>query len=84
MDDIGNRTRARREHHYPIGQKNCLGDAVGHKKHRLAIGKPQSLQFDIELIAGERIKRTERLIHEEQHRIIDQRPADRHALAHAP
>ncbi len=67
----------------PVGQQDRLADAVGDEQDGLARGRPDALQLDIELIARDRVERAERLVHQEQCRIVEQRPADRRALAHA-
>ena len=43
----------------------------------------QMLQIDVELIAGQRVERAERLVHQQQPRIEQQRAAHRNALPHS-
>jgi hypothetical protein len=51
---------------------------------RMASGcEPDPLQFDIELVARERVERSKGLVHQKEVRIIDERAADRSTLTHA-
>ena len=49
----------------------------------LRVRQPQRLEIDAHLLARQRVERAERLIHDQQRRIMDQRAHDRGALAHA-
>ena len=53
------------------------------EQHGLARLHPQLFQIDAHLLARERIERAERLVHQQQRRIVDQRAHDRGTLAHA-
>src|SRR5262245_28668298 len=66
-----------------IGQERGFTDAVGHKNHRLAIGLPDTQKLDPHLVAGDRIEGTERLVHQENAGVVNERSANRNALPHA-
>src|SRR5262245_60889079 len=65
------------EHHHPGRKKDSFGNAVRdkHRGHFPLLRK--MVQIDVELIAGKRVERTEWLVHQEQPRIKQQRPAHR-------
>ena len=84
LDHVGDAPRTRREHNHPVAKEDRLGDAVRDEYDRLLFRQPHFLQLDVHLVARERIQGAERLVHEQQHRIVDQRAANRDALAHAP
>ena len=73
----------RRHHQHPVGQQHRLVDAVGDEQHRLARRQPQLLEVDPQLLAGQRVERAERLVHQQERRVVDQRAHDRGALLHA-
>src|SRR5262245_19287392 len=66
-----------------IRQKGCFANAVGDENHRLAVRLPNAQQLDPHFVAGNRIERAERLVHEEKAWIMHQRPTDGGALTHA-
>ena len=70
-------------HHDAIRQKNRFRDTVRDEDHRFAIPLPDAQQLEIHLVAGHGIQSAERLIHEQQVRILDQRTADAGSLPHA-
>ena len=74
---------ARRHHDHAVGEQHRLVDRVGDEQHGLAGLHPQVFQIDAHLLARQRIERAERLVHQQQRRIVDQRAHDRGALAHA-
>ncbi len=80
-DGLENASGPRRHHHHMIGEQHRLADAVSDEQHGLVRAHPQPLQLEIELVAGECVERAERLIHQQELRLLDQGPADRHALA---
>ena len=53
------------------------------EQHGLARGEPQRFEVEAHLLARQRVERAERLVHQQQRRVVDQRARDRHALAHA-
>ena len=75
--------RPRRHHDDAVGEQHRLVDAVRDEHDGLARREPQRLEVDAHLLARQRIERAERLVHQQQRRIVDQRAHDRGALAHA-
>ena len=53
------------------------------EEHRLAAARADALDVERHLVAGERVQGPEGLIHEQERRVVDERPADGHTLAHA-
>ena len=70
-------------HRHPVGEKRRLVDAVGDEQRRRAGLDPDPLQFDVHLPPQNLIERAERLVHEENSRLGDERPSNRHPLTHA-
>ena len=56
---------------------------MGDEQHRLARRHPKRLEVEAHLLARQRVECAERLVHQQQWRVVDQRPRDGHALAHA-
>ena len=56
---------------------------MGDEEDRRAGLLPDAQQLLVELVAGDLVERAERLVHQQDARPADQRPGDRHALAHA-
>ena len=50
-------------------------------RHAALLPDPQ--QFDIERVAHQFVERSERLVHQEQFRIVNEAAAERHTLPHA-
>ena len=71
------------EHDHPRAEKHRLGDAVGHKDDGLFRFFPDAQELDIHLLARERIERAERLVHQDELGIVNERARDRGALLHA-
>src|SRR5215471_5358447 len=65
-----------------VGQERGFADAMGHENHRLAIDLPDAKKLDPHLIAGDRIEGTERLVHEENAWIVNERAANCYTLPH--
>src|SRR3981081_2857104 len=68
----------------PVRQEYGLGDAMGDEYHGLAVALPDIEQLEIHLVAGERVERAERLVHQQYRRVVDERAADAGPLPHAP
>ena len=81
--DLLDAAGARRHHDDAVGEQHRLVDRVRDEQHGLAGLHPQLFEIDAHLLARERIERAERLVHQQQRRIVDQRAHDRGALAHA-
>ena len=60
-----------------------LANAVGHEQHGLAVALPQLEQHDVHVVARDGVERAERLIHQEDAGIGDERAAERYPLPHA-
>ncbi len=75
--------RAIRHHQHAIGEEYGFGDAVRDEQHGLTLLLPDAQQLDVEMIAGERIERAERFVHQQHRRSEHQRLPDRGALLHA-
>ena len=67
----------------PIAKKGRFGDRVGDEYDGASLLQPDALQFEIELIARDGVERTERLVHQQDVRIVGQRARDRGTLPHA-
>ena len=66
-----------------VAQANRLVDRVGDKEHTGFLLSPQREQQFLHSQARARVKRTERLVHQHDAWLEDQRARDRYALAHA-
>ena len=77
LDDA---TRIRSHDDDAVRQEDCLADTVGNEQNGLFRRQPEALQFQIQIIPRQRIEGAKRLIHQEEARILDQSPADGHAL----
>ena len=64
-------------------EEYCLADAVGHEHDGFLCLFPDAQQFEIHLLPGESVERTERFIHQDELGVMDERPCDRGALLHA-
>jgi hypothetical protein len=73
-----------RKYHNPVSQKHRFIYAVSDKHNRLFGLFPDLEQFLLEHVPGLGIKRPERFIHEEEHRVKRKRPRHRYPLTHTP
>ena len=80
LDDPG---RPLGHHDDAVGQENRFGNAVSDEDHRLSIALPYPQQFEIHVVARHGVERAERLVHQQQCRMLDQRAANAGALTHA-
>ena len=64
-------------------EEHRLGDAVGDEQDRLARLLPDAQQLEVHLLPRQRVEGAERLVHQHQLRVVDQRAGDRRALLHA-
>ncbi len=71
-----------RDHDHLVGELDRLLDAMGDEEHGLGILHQQPLEIAAELLAGHGIQRPQGLVHQDQRRIMDQRPAEGGALLH--
>ncbi len=83
VESLQHPARPGAQHHHLVGQEDGLLHAVRDEEDRLGrlAGEPE--QIEVELLAGEQIDGSERLVHQHERRIVDQRAADGYALAHA-
>ena len=77
------RARARVERNDAIREQQRLVDVVGDQQHRLLLAAPDFLDFVLQLGAGERVERRQRLVEQQDLRAHRQSTRHRHALAHA-
>ena len=56
---------------------------MGDEDHRLLVRVPDAHQLEAELLAGHGVERGERLVHQKDRGIVDERAAQRHPLLHA-
>ena len=72
-----------REQHHPVAESHRLAHVVGHE-HDGEVGlAPEPFELVVEHVAGHRVERTERLVHEEDVDVLRERAGERDALAHA-
>ena len=79
----GDATRTAREQHDPIAEADRLADVVRHEHHGLAGRPPQRLELVVQHVTGHRVERAERLVHQQDLRVLRERPRQRGALPHA-
>ena len=77
------RARVRGHDHHAVGEIHSLGHVVRHVHHRLARLPPHVRQQPLHVVAGERIERRERLVHQQHGGIVGQRAGDGDPLLHA-
>ena len=80
---VGHARRAGGEHDHAGAEKHRLGDAVGDEDDGLPRFLPDAQQLEIHLLARQGIECAERLVHQDQLGIVDERTRDRRALLHA-
>ena len=76
-------SRSSAESDHAVGQIDRLVDFVRDKEHRLPGPAPDAQQFTLHDLAGLRVERGERLVHDENFRVDGQRPGQIAALLHA-
>src|ERR1051326_2277380 len=80
---IDDRRRAPPHHQHAIRQQAGLADAVGDEDDGLAVRLPDRKQLDRHLVACDRVERAERLVPQQDARVVPPRAAEGGALAHA-
>ena len=83
MNVCTRRCRTGRKDKNAIGKEDGFDEVVRNKDGRLPGLSTNLLQFEVHLLAGHSIQRTERLVHEQQHRIVNERPRNGHTLLHS-
>ena len=76
-------SRPAREHQHAVGQEHRLVDLVGDEQHGLAALLPDAHQLGLHDLAGLRVERRERLVHQQDFRVDRERAGEVDALAHA-
>src|SRR6478735_7640466 len=71
------------QQHHAVTEPHGLADVVGHEEHGQAPLAPDRLELVVQQVAGHRIERAERLVHQQDGRLGGQGAGDRNALAHA-
>src|SRR5688572_31049603 len=84
-DELADRVRFRAggHHHHAVGERDRLFQVMRDEDHRLAVGRPQLEQLVLHEMARLDVERGERLVHQNDLGVEDQRLRQRHALAHA-
>ena len=72
-----------REHDDAVGQVDRLVDVVGHEQHGHAVLLADPQDEVLQVAARLRVDRGEQLVHEQDLRLVGERPRDRHPLLHA-
>ena len=72
----------RAHHHHAVRQIHRLGHVVGHVDHGLAGLPPHVREQALHVVAGERVERRERLVHQQHGRIVGERARDGDPLLH--
>ncbi len=83
VDDAADRSGTRAHDRDPRPEEDCLCNGMGDQNDSLARAQPDILELDIHRLAGERIQGPERLVHQQQLRLVYKCAADRDALLHA-
>ena len=72
------------DHKYdPVRQRDCLFQIMGDEHHRGARTRPQGQKLVLHQGSSLHVERTERLVHEQDFRLVDEGLGQCHALAHA-
>src|SRR3954470_21546308 len=73
----------RRQQHDPVTEARRLAHVVGHEQDGLTGRLPDPLELVVEDVAGHRVQRAERLVHEQDLGVAREGPGERRALAHS-
>src|SRR5205807_9476367 len=82
-DALPQPTRPAREDEHTVGQKHRLVDLVGDEQDRLAASFPDAHELRLHDLAGLRVERRERLVHQQDLWVDRQRAREIDPLAHA-
>jgi hypothetical protein len=83
LDHLGDAPRARGQRDHPVPEVDRLLQVVGDEHRSGLLLGGDARHFVLELLAGERVQRPERLVHEHQARLLRQAPGYLHPLLHA-
>ena len=64
------------QQHHAVTEPHGLADVVGHEEHGQAALPPDRLELVVQQVAGHRIERAERLVHQQDRRLGGQRAGD--------
>src|SRR5712664_2363038 len=70
------------EQYHPVPEADRLAYLVGNEEHGQATPPPDSLKHLVQQVAGHRVERAERLVHQQHVRFLAERAGQRHPLAH--
>src|SRR5882724_5639481 len=82
VDDISKAAGIGLEREHPVAEVDRLIQIMRHKQRRGAAVFDEAGDFVLQLLAGERIQRAERLVHQEDARLLRQATGDLYALLH--
>ena len=71
------------EHGHPVPEPDRLPHVVGHEEHGQPALAADPVQLLVQQVAGHRVERTERLVHEQHVGVLRERAGERYPLAHA-
>ena len=83
IEAVGDAAGSRRHHDQPGAHEQRLFDAVGDEEDHLAGLAPDRQDQFLHLLAGERVERAQRFVHQQHRGIAGQRARDADALLHA-
>jgi hypothetical protein len=83
VEDRLDRGRAGRHDDDPVGERDRLLEVVRHEHHRGPGALPEPQQLVLHQRPGLHVQRAERLVHQHDLRLVDQRLGQRDPLAHA-
>ena len=81
-DDVLDTAWPRGHHHDAIAQQNRFFDIMGDEYRRSPIGTPHPQELLLHDAARLRIERGERLVHQQDFRIVDKHARERNPLSH--
>ena len=81
--DGGDPARPAREQHDAVAEAHRFAHVVRHEDDGLAGRRPQRFELVVQAVAGHRVERAERLVHQQHVGVLRERAGERGALAHA-
>ena len=75
--------RAAAEHDHPVAEPDRLAHVVRDEQHGEPALGADPVQLVVQQVAGHRVERAERLVHQQDLRVLGQRPGQRDPLPHA-
>ncbi len=83
LEHVHDAARACRHHHDAVGEEHGLADRMGDEDDGLAALHEDALQLARHLLARDGVERGERLVHDQEPRVVHQRAYDGGAVLHA-